>query len=156
LTTLEEYYRTEASLNDNRISVDINFENRSIDENIFYAIKAFLENISQFDNANKPIIKSDFNKKGEAYEYINFYIEELSKNEISDIIGINNRNETTEEQLLNKLKLVRVGLYPDGKNDTDYFGVFDYSIDIYGKPCNQLLVVKTDVNGALDHITWES
>jgi hypothetical protein len=39
--------------------------------------------------------------------------------------------------------LIRIGLYPDGKYGTEYFGVFDYSIEIDGKMSDQLLVVKT-------------
>jgi hypothetical protein len=72
---------------------------------------------------------------------------------LSGIIDYGNQDEPIEEQLLNKLRLIKVGLYPDY---TDYYGVFDYSIDIEGEPCNQLLVVKTDNQGRLDHITWES
>ena len=69
------------------------------------------------------------------------------------IIDFGNQDEPKEKLLLNKLRLIRVGLYPDY---SEYYGIFDYSIDIDGEPCNQLLVVKTDNNGELDHITWES
>jgi hypothetical protein len=65
-------------------------------------------------------------------------------------------NLPQELQLLNKLRLIRVGLYPDGKYGTDHFATFDYSIDIDGEPCNYLLVVNTNEKGDLDHITWES
>lgn len=53
---------------------------------------------------------------------------------------------------MEKLNLIRVGIYPRAS----YFGTFDYSIDIDGEPCNQLLVVHINADGTLDYITWES
>ena len=53
--------------------------------------------------------------------------------------------------LLKKLHLVRVGLYPDSK---DQFAIFDYSI---GKELtNYLVVINTDENGNLEYMTMES
>lgn len=83
-------------------------------------------------------------------------MDELEEEELSSIIDFSDKEVSKELQLLGKLKLIRVGLYPDGKYGADYYGVFDYSIEIDGEPCNQLLVVKTNENGDLDHIAWES
>ena len=38
---------------------------------------------------------------------------------------------------MEKLNLIRVGIFPRAS----YFATFDYSIDIDGEPCNQLLVL---------------
>ncbi|GGK82769.1 DUF2004 domain-containing protein [Rufibacter glacialis] len=156
ISTLKEYYKVHTILDNSKISIDINFEKKFIDENTFQVLKNFLESIPKFDEQNKSLISNDFKEEGEAFDYINFYLDELGQEELSSIINIDNDNYPKEKQLLDKLRLIRVGLYPDGKYDADYFGVFDYSIEIDGEPCNQLLVVKTDVKDDLDHITWES
>jgi hypothetical protein len=156
LSSLVEYYQVETILNADKISIDINFKRKSTDENTYKDIKDFLEKISKFSEQNQLLIENDFKENGEALDYINFYLEELDEDELSRTINIDDANTSKEKQLLTKLKLVRVGLYPDGKYETDYFGVFDYSIDIDGEPGNQLLVVKTNKKGELHHITWES
>ena len=156
ITSLDEYYNVEAKLNDNIIRLDINFDKKSIDENTYQNINTFLENINNFDEQNKSLIDKDLKESGQSLDYINFYLDELDQNELATIIDIDDANNPKDKQLINKLKLIRIGLYPDGKYGADYFGVFDYSIDIDGEPCNQLLVVKTNKTGELDHITWES
>ncbi len=54
--------------------------------------------------------------------------------------------------LLEKLELIRGGIYPQAS----YFATFDYSIEIDGEACNQLLVVNVNEDGTLSYITWES
>jgi Protein of unknown function (DUF2004) len=156
LNKLEEDYRTTIELDGKNLRIDINFKNRTIKQDDIVIVKKFLQKISKFDNQNLKVIKTDFKEEGETSEYIEFYLEELDEAELSNIIDIDKVSISKEKQLLSKLKLIRVGLYPDGKYDADYFGVFDYSIDIDGESCNQLLVVKTNEKGELDHITWES
>lgn len=157
INNLKDYYSTEFELNNRYIQTDLNFENKIIGKNKIEQIETFLKSIADFDKRNKVYIEKDFNEEsGETSDYINFYIDEFDENELSGIIDIENINTSKNIQLLNKLKLIRVGLYPDGKYGTDYFATFDYSIDIEGEPCNQLLVVNTDEKGNLDHITWES
>ena len=153
INQLVEYYSAKAEFNGQTIRLDLNFENKNISEEQVESIKKFLDNILAFDIQNKTVIDKDFKDEGEALDYINFYFEELDEEELSGIIDYGNQDEPKEEQLLSKLRLIRVGLYPEY---ADYYGVFDYSIDVDGEPCNQLLVVKTDKKGGLDHITWES
>jgi hypothetical protein len=153
INQLEEYYSAKTEFNGQTIHLDLNFENKSISEEQGDGIKKFLDNILAYDLLNKIVIEKDFKDEGESLEYINFYFDELDEEELSGIIDLGNQDEPKEKLLLNKLRLIRVGLYPDF---SEYYGIFDYSIDINGEPCNQLLVVKTDSNGELDHITWES
>lgn len=154
LYELKEYYKVVINFKNNKISIDLNFKNKTIDYNNVENIKDFLLKIDSFDNSNKTYIKSDFNNKGETSDYINFYIDELDQEELSNIVD---RSDISKEiQLFNKLRLVRVGLYPDGKYNSANFGVFDYSIDIDGEPCNQVLVINTNEKGTINNITWES
>lgn len=157
INNLEEYYSSEFKLNNNTIRTDLNFENKKIENYSIEQVESFLKNIENFDKKNKVYIENDFKEGiGETAAYINFYLDELDEIELNGIIDTENVNTSKSTQLLNKLKLIRVGLYPDGKYGINYFATFDYSIDIDGESCNQLLVVNTDENGNLDHITWES
>ncbi len=153
---LNEYYSAETEFNGFILHLDLNFENKNISEIGAEKIKNLLNNIEDFDIQNKTEIIKNFNNHGEAKDYINFYFDELDDEVLSGIINYQNLNKPKEEQLLNKLRLIRIGLYPDGKYNTEYYAVFDYSIEIDGEPSNQLLVVKANNNGDLDHITWES
>jgi hypothetical protein len=154
---LKEYYSIEVDFNETKINIDLNFENSSIDQSSIETIKTFLENIDKFDKQNKSYIENDLREEnGATRDYISFYFDELEQDEISKIIDLDNTNTQKEILLLNELKLNRIGLYPDGKYNTTYYAVFDYSIDIDGEPCDQLLVVKTNEKGSLDQITLES
>jgi hypothetical protein len=156
LTELKEYYQTANEFDKAEVKLDLNFENKNIDQRKAQLIETFLDSIDRFDKQNKVLINDDYEKEGESFDYINFYLDEFDENEISKIVDNRDENISPAIQLLSKLRLIRVGLYPDGKYGADYFGVFDYSIYIDGEPCNQLLVIKTNKNGNLDHITWES
>ncbi len=156
LTLLEEYYSIKIEWKGSFLNLDLNFLNKQITQEQAKIIKVFLDNIDNFEIQNKSVIDKDFLEEGETADYINFYLDELDEDELSKIIDNNDKQSSTNNQLLDKLRLIRVGLYPDGKYGADYYGVFDYSIDIDGEPCNQLLVVKTNETGDLDHITWES
>lgn len=153
---LEEYYDVDVVLGDLEISIDLNFENKSIDQSELDSIQYFLNNITLFDSQNKVFIKDDFEEGGVAAEYIEFYLDECDDTELSSIINIQDSTTPRDVLLLKELKLIRVGLYPSDKSDTEHFATFDYSIYIDGEPCNQLLVVNTNKLGGLDHITWES
>ena len=83
-----------------------------------------------------------FKKNGESSNYIDFYFEEFDEDELSEIIEFNDTDVAKKKRFLDKLKLIRVGIYPD--HNSECYGVFDYSIDIDGEPCNELLVVKTN------------
>ncbi|MDO5970580.1 DUF2004 domain-containing protein [Flavivirga aquimarina] len=157
INNLEEHYRSNFELNNSNIKTDLNFEGKSIEKNKIEQIEAFLKNATDFDKKNKVYIEKDFeNDIGETEAYINFYLEELDENELKKIIELDNQTKSKSIQLLNKLKLIRIGFYPDNKYGTSYFTTFDYSIEIDGETSNQLLVVNTDEKGNLDHITWES
>lgn len=157
INELSDYQQTIINLEGENLRIDLNLKNKTINQNDIGVVKIFLQNIIKFDKQNLIFIEKDFNEKeGETSDYIEFYLNELDDEELSNIIDIENIGVTRELQLLRKLKLVRIGIYPDREYGVGYFGVFDYSIYIDGEPCNQLLVVNVTEKGDLDHITWES
>ena len=155
IENLEEYYNVDIEFNGKEIQIDLNFENKTIDTATFDKINNFIENIEKFDKQNQDYIKNDFgDENGETVkEYVTFHVEELG-NDFLEQIDISSDNTDKEQAFLTKLYLTRVGLYPDGKYDTSYFAVFDYTVN--KDLTDQLIVVNTDENGNLDHLSWES
>lgn len=150
---LEEYYNVDIELNGNKIQVDLNFEHQTVDTLILDKIKNFIEKLEKFDKLNKTYILNDYNDEdGDTVKfYLEHHLEEVDKEELTKLVNFDDRITEPEKQLLSKLKLVRVGLYPD---DEDNFAIFDYSI---GKDItNYLVVINTDENGQLDYMTMES
>ncbi|QXU39993.1 DUF2004 domain-containing protein [Pedobacter sp. D749] len=150
---LEEYYDVDIELNGNEIQVDLNFENQTVDTLILAKVKNFIEKLEKFDKLNKTYILDDYNDEdGDTVKfYLEHHLEELDKEELTKLVNFNDTITEPEQQLLSKLKLVRVGLYPDNE---DNFAIFDYSI---GKDItNYLVVINTDENGQLDYMTMES
>ncbi|MCX2496136.1 DUF2004 domain-containing protein [Pedobacter sp. PF22-3] len=150
---LEEYYDVDIELNGNEIQVDLNFENQTVDTLILDKVKNFIEKLEKFDKLNKTYILNDYNDEdGDTVKfYLEHHLEELDKEELTKLVNFDDTITEPEQQLLSKLKLVRVGLYPDNE---DNFAIFDYSI---GKDItNYLVVINTDENGQLDYMTVES
>lgn len=152
-SALEEYYDAEVPYNDTEIIVDLNFETGTIDPARLDLVKNFIDNIRIHDINNKKLIAADYDdEQGDTVkEYIEHHLEELGEEELAGLVDVNAKAADKEKQMLQKLNLVRVGLYPDS---ADQFAIFDYSIgeDI----TNYLVVLFTDENGNLDYMTLES
>ncbi len=150
---LEEYYDIDIPFNDSKIQIDLNFENKTIDTTRLETVKHFIENIRIHDLKNKGFIKADYeDEEGETVRfYLKHHLEELGKEELDSLIDPNTRKADHENQLLNKLHLLRVGIYPDS---TGQFAIFDYSLG--QEMTNYLVVINTDENGNLDYMTMES
>ena len=157
LTDIKGSYRTATEFANNKLSLDLNFDKKQISRDIADSIKNILSNIEILDEHNLQFIQQDFRDRiGYTFAYIAFYIEECDEEELLRIVGGNKSEVPMENRLLAQLRLIRVGLYPDERAGADCFGVFDYSIDIDGRPCNQLLVVRTNSDGVPYMCDWES
>jgi hypothetical protein len=153
MNNLKDYYYTSIEFNGRKIDLDLNFETKNTNQNELDRIDRFINQISVFNKGNKIHIKNDFELEvSMTFDYLNFFLDELEEDELGKIIDLNDFKESRDILLLKKLELNRVGIYPQHS----YFATFDYSIDIDGEPCNQLLVVNVDEKGKLDNITWES
>ena len=152
-SAVEEYYDVEVDFNNTKIQIDLNFESREIDIERLKIVSHFIENIRIHDRNNKKYIESDFkdDEAGTVREYLEHHIEELPTDELAQLIGSATKRADQPKLLLEKLHLVRVGLYPDSK---EQFAIFDYSLG--EELTNYLIVVNTDENGNLDYLTMES
>lgn len=155
LTQLNEYYNVEIEQKGHKIGIDLNFEGKKIETQLFDQIKSIIENIESEDLKNRAYITSDFNdENGDTVkEYLEFHIEELAE-ELSGIVNFEDKSNSPDEQLMEKLKLGRIGFYPDGKYGSESFVVFDYIVD--RELSDQIIVVNIDKNGELINLAWES
>ncbi|QIL37908.1 DUF2004 domain-containing protein [Pedobacter sp. HDW13] len=157
LNALNEDYYSAIQTPKNNIAIELSFENKSIEQKIADGIRIFLENIEKLDEKNKITIAKDFEEEGsETSNYINFYLTEFDEAELLDIIGKKTEKTKMADQLLDKLELTRIALYPDGRYGLTYYAMFDYTIYLNGFPCDQLLVLFTDQQGSLEDIGWDS
>lgn len=150
---VEEYYDVNIDFNGNEIQVDLNFESESTDGTKLDQVKNYLENIEKFNRLAKSYILEDYhNEEGDTVKfYLEHHLEEVEQEELSTLINFDDVTVEPEQQLLKKLELVRIGLYPDNEEG---FAILDYSI---GKEItNYLVVINTDQNGQLDYIAMES
>ncbi|WP_159474920.1 DUF2004 domain-containing protein [Chryseobacterium sp. 18068] len=150
---LEEYYTVNIEFDGAEIEIDLNFENKTIDTITMDKVKNFIENIEKYNKLNKTYILNDYNDEdGDTVKsYLEHHLEEVEKEELSNLINFDDKTIEPELQLLKNLKLVRVGLYPDHE---DIFAIFDYSIGV--EITNYLVVINTDEHGQLDYMTMES
>lgn len=151
---LDDYYDTSISLNGKEISIDLNFDKTTIDGDGIDVIKNFLENIENYDKQNKKFIDNDYlDEDGDTVKaYVTEHVEDYGDEFLEELqIDLNGDKE---KQFMDMLHLVRVGLYPDNKYGASYFAVFDYTVN--KDLTDQIIAVKTDQNGNLDHLAWES
>ncbi|OWP61348.1 hypothetical protein CDA63_19910 [Hymenobacter amundsenii] len=153
---LEEYYQTTAVVKDLTVNLDLNFEHKTISPEVLRAIEEFLNHLTRWDGHNHAALEQDFAADGETADHITFYFDELDEAELSALLPAETSPDARAFRLLKELKLIRVGFYPDGKYDEEQFATFDYALYLAGEPSNQLLAVKTDEQGKVHHITWES
>ncbi|AZA78012.1 DUF2004 domain-containing protein [Chryseobacterium sp. G0186] len=151
--SIEEYYDVNIDFNGREIQIDLNFESETTDGEKLNQIKNYLENIEVYNRLAKNYILEDYhNEEGDTIKfYIEHHLEEVEEDELSTIINFDDSTVEPEQQLLTKLELVRIGLYPDNEES---FAILDYSI---GKEItNYLVVINTDQNGQLDYMAMES
>lgn len=152
-TQLDEYYDVTIPFNNTTIDVDLNFESKTITVEKLATVKHFIDNIRIYDINNKGYIANDYkDEDGDTVQfYLQHHLEELGTAELAALLPAGSKSTDHEKLLLQKLHLVRVGIYPGNE---DQFAIFDYSIgrDI----TNYLVVIFTDENGNLDYMTVES
>ncbi|MEO7444905.1 MAG: DUF2004 domain-containing protein [Ferruginibacter sp.] len=148
---LQLLYLGEMELHNTTVQLDLNFENTSIDEDKFSLIQQFIENIRIHDLTNKKYILENYEDENEdaVIDYINHHIKTLPTDDLVTLTGAHSKSNEKPQLLMKKLKLARVGMYPQDKA----FAVFDYSL---GTGLSEYVIaVNTDENGNLLSIFME-
>ncbi len=151
LANLEQDYDAVAEVNGKKITLDLNFDEESIDESRLTPIAKFLNELPAMISKAELDVKADFEKGKTTKEYIDYILEEFGEEEIKEILKTANQDQSKEQQMYSKLHLHRIGIYPE--NDS-YNRVFDFTI---GKHLlDYLVVVVMDNNNELEEIVMES
>ncbi|MFK7001143.1 DUF2004 domain-containing protein [Flavobacterium oreochromis] len=150
---LQEYYDVAIEINGSTISLDLNFDEATIDVPTMEQLKSLIDDIGKYDKLNNKYILEDYNdEEGDTVRfYIEHHLEEFSQEALSGLVNFHDKAVTPEDQLLKKLKLIRVGFYP---HSDENFVVFDYSIgpDI----TDYLIAINANKHGELDYMSMES
>lgn len=148
----DKYISDSININGESVEIDLNFENKNPTQQELKTLNNFLENTANYLNKNSAAITEDAKtQESTVNEYISHHLDEISEEELQKIIDLENTDKTNEEKLLEKLKLNRIGIYPQ---TPDQYAVFDYSI---GEEYTQyLVVIYTDQNGNIADISMES
>ncbi len=150
---LDEYYDTEIDFNGHEIQIDLNFEHKNIHTDRLDIVKEFIENLKSYDTKNKKHIEQDYANEGcdTVRTYVEHCIENFDQEELADFIDFDNKTVTNEIQLMNSLRLVRIGFYPDSEEN---FATFDYSIN--PEIADHLVVIFINATGEMNYMTIES
>lgn len=149
---LESYYETDVRIAGQEISLDLNFSEKSMELSSLSVLNKFLDNLEGHLAKTKEYIKENYqdeDAKDGIRWYFDFHKEQLGDEEFNSQLGIDSTDDL-DEQLLNKLTPVRIGLYPENLD----FATFDYSVgeDI----TNYIAVVTTDEDGDFANLSVES
>ncbi len=150
LGNIEEYYEAELSLENQVIDLDLNFykkETVGIDQLI--KVDQFLNDLKKYEEEIRRFIDRDFEDGGISLKYLESYTDAFEEDELETLIDEESEEKTAEQQLISKLYIRRIGVYP---ND-NHFAIFDFHVN--HKVSDQILViiVENDMNY---YITWES
>jgi len=151
-SALESYYETDVRIAGQEINLDLNFSGKSMELSSLSVLNKFLDNLEEHLAKTKEYIKENYqdeDAKDGIRWYFDFHKEQLGDEAFNNQLGINSSDDL-DEQLLNKLTPVRIGLYPENLD----FATFDYSVgeDI----TNYVAVVTTDEDGDFADLTVES
>lgn len=152
---LEEYYQVDMQHKGIELSLDINVKGKQLPKEVLENMANLIKNISNQDEKNRNYIESDYRAAdGDTVkEFMEFHVEEIAE-DLKGIVDFKNQEIHPEVQLLNKLKFVRMGFYPDGQYDSHCFAVCDYTVD--REISDQLIVVNLNEKGELINLAWES
>lgn len=142
------YNIREYNFNGNPIDLDVNFIEVT-DDNIKLVSKA-LNDLDQLNRLGVEGFTKDFASNGETQKYIYEWNEDIfeqifTETEFEDFIKDTNSNVAIEERILQKLRLVRAGIYA---GTSEYFVILDYAFgyDIDKGFRDNMLIVKLDKN----------
>lgn len=150
LSNLDEYYDVAIDFNGTQVTLDLNFDEHSVEPAQLEAARTIINNLVEQDRKNWKYIEDDFKNGETVRRYIQHHLEG-SEEELTGLVDFEDRSTDPAIQLLQKLRLKRVGFYPE---DEQNYVIFDYSIapDL----TDYLLVLFCDVKGDLKILTIES
>jgi hypothetical protein len=138
---------------DSDIALDINFEDSTIDQERLQAVGNLLENLADYDQRNKKYLSDDFTNESKetVRTYVAHHLKSLDRDDLAVLVDRDDKEHSPEEQMVHRLRLVRIGFFPD---HPEGFAIFDYTIG--SDWTDYLVVVYTNEAGELENMSMES
>ena len=152
LNEVKSEYTSSLQFDDEKITVNLNiFENDSVTPEMIEKADAFLQKIEDaIRNAYKYLL-DDYESEGETYGYIQHHIDQLSPEEMIEILGKHTPDVDQNDDLVAHLKINRIAIFPE---DDDEFAVFDFTI---GRDYSDYVIaIYTDIESKLIDLGIES
>lgn len=139
----DDFFTTEILLNNQPITIDLEFYNGLPQYDWVRAYESYIEKIEDYKTKIDKAIVKDLKDEETTFEYVEHHLEELDEQTIEKLIKDTDVDKSLAERLLSVLKLERIGFH----FDEEEFAVWDYTFgyDI----TNYVLVAYTDKNGKL-------
>ena len=149
-------YAASFELNGSTIEIDLNIEGTALPLAEAEAADAFVRSLGPYAARAKAFITTELGNKSDTTvkEFLDFHIEE-----VPELLDPTHKLDP-HAQLLAKLGLERVGLYPQDKGDG--FAVLDFTFEgnhtVNGRRAitDQIIAVYFDANGTIGHLSHES
>lgn len=133
--------------------LDLNFERDWIALSKLDDVKKILSRLVTMDEKNRQYLYKEFmDQEGTIVRfYLKYHLEKVWRGTLEKIIDFNNNALTPIDQLFKRLRLERVGFYPE--ND-EVFAVFDYCIDPHYS--ETVITLNFNQQGRLQEILMEA
>lgn len=148
---IEEYYDGSVTIDGKVIEIDLNFESKSVDDDLVKSVARVTSNISALANTAWSAISKDWDLGSEsetARFYLQHHLDEFSEEEVVKLFGT---LDVDKSDFLKALSLGRIGLYPE---DVEMFSVFD--IQLNPALTDYLMSVSIGSAGEVTGIRFES
>ncbi|MEM7234392.1 MAG: DUF2004 domain-containing protein [Planctomycetota bacterium] len=151
LEELEPEYEAELTVRETLVEMDLNFEEESIDATALEFVPPLIAKLESLADRAFAAIAEDYDAGGEhgARGYLEHHLSEFDTETTLEIFG----RETVDKDLfLSRLRLLRVGIYPESTDD--YAAVLD--IQLPKEHTNYLLAVTFDAAGEFLEVSMDS
>ena len=135
------------------VRLDFNVQGDTLNQKSVDAVASFVADLAAFDERARRAIDSEQEQGGEyaVQEYIDHHLEQFTKPQLLQCLGTEDAASVSPALFLSKLRLHRIGLYPE---DSDEPAIFDYTID--REMTDYLIVVHFDLQGKAFAVEMES
>lgn len=145
LEQVKSEYISSLNFDGSKIALNLNiFDDETVTPEIIKKANVFLENIDEIIRRVYKYLLDDYESEGETYGYIQHHIDNLENEDIIQILGKHTPEIAQNDDLVAKLKLNRIAVFPE---DDDEFAVFDFTIG--SDYTDYVMAIYTDKDGNL-------
>lgn len=157
---LAERYTASALVEGRTVALDLNLPSRQFGPNAAQAVAQFLADLTGHAAAATRFIEAELANEadGTVRDFLTFHLEELEPETLASLLQ-SGSEVAPERQLLAKLVVERIGLYPESE---PAFAVLDFTFEgnamVNGRRAitDQIIAVYLDARGHFSHLSHES